>query len=341
MIKISVIIPVYNTGSVLKRTVKSILSQSFSEVEILLMNDGSTEMKTLQICNDLSEKDSRIKVFHQENKGIEKTRLEGIKNAKGKYFMFLDHDDVYLQNALKLLWETAENHQADIVIAKAKHQVFPGIYSPNNTPFPIQETVVSKEEFLKKWYLNFFGVNYFDVATWGKLYRTELMKSLQVQTFGYNFMEDVILNAQLFLQAEKIMFLPKVVYKQYYGGLSSKNNADMTLKGYLNTYPHRKMWLEQNGLASQVKYLHFEIKNVIIQVFQKWIEYKGTFEQFSKMSEFILNHPSFREAQENIQDDFWINNLTAGKHELNYNLLLKENNSPQKILKRVLKGIIS
>lgn len=341
VIKISVIIPVYNTGNVLKRTVKSILSQSFTEVEVLLMNDGSTDQKTLQICNELSKKDTRITVYNNENQGIEKTRLAGIQKVKGKYFMFLDHDDVYLKNALHLLWNNAENHQADIVIAKAKHQIFPGIYSPSTVHFPMKETVLSKEEFLKKWYLNFFGVNYFDVATWAKLYKTEMMKKNKIQTLGFNFMEDVILNAQLFLQAEKIMFIPHVIYKQYYGGLSSKNNPKTTLQGYLNTYPYRKKWLEQNGLASQVKYLHFEIKNVIIQVFQKWIEYEGDFDGFYEISEWIRKHSSFLEALENIQNDFWMKNIIDGEHNLNYQLLLKENNSAKRKIKKLLKKIIS
>ncbi len=95
---ISVIIPIYNTGALLQETINSVLNQTFKNFELLLINDGSNDLKTLEIIN--SQTDNRIKIINQINSGVAVSRNRGIAEAKGQYLAFLDHDDLFLPEKL-------------------------------------------------------------------------------------------------------------------------------------------------------------------------------------------------------------------------------------------------
>ena len=90
--KISVIIPAYNVSNYIEKCIKSILSQPMKDIEIIVVNDGSTD-DTLNKLIEIEKQDERVKVFNQENKGIMETRKSGLKEAVGDYLMFVDSDD--------------------------------------------------------------------------------------------------------------------------------------------------------------------------------------------------------------------------------------------------------
>lgn len=115
---ISVIIPVYNVEAYLHECVDSVLKQTYQNLEIILVDDGSTDSSG-QICDEYLEKDERITVIHQRNSGPSKTRNTGIENATGEYIYFLDSDDYIESNALELLVNTAEINGADLVFFDA------------------------------------------------------------------------------------------------------------------------------------------------------------------------------------------------------------------------------
>ena len=114
-LKISVVIPVYNTGKFLPACLDSVLSQSMPDFEVLAVNDASTD-DSLGILADYAAKAPRIRIINHEcNKGLLAARISGIKAASGKYLLFLDSDDCFLPGFLKKLWSVAEKKQADIV----------------------------------------------------------------------------------------------------------------------------------------------------------------------------------------------------------------------------------
>lgn len=119
-IKISVIIPVYNEESYLNQCLDSILAQTLQEIEILCIDDGSTD-RSLEILRDYAAKDSRFRVFTQENRYAGTARNVGIKYAEGKYFSFLDADDFFSPVLLERLYQAAEQQGADIVICNSFH----------------------------------------------------------------------------------------------------------------------------------------------------------------------------------------------------------------------------
>jgi len=113
--KITVIIPVYNTGKYLKAALDSVLAQSVSDFEIIAVNDASTD-DSLTVLTDYASRDSRIRIEnHEKNKGLLSVRLTGIRAARGKYIMFLDSDDIFLPDVMRNSLDTAEKYDADIV----------------------------------------------------------------------------------------------------------------------------------------------------------------------------------------------------------------------------------
>lgn len=114
-VKVSVIIPVYNTEKYVEKCINSVLNQTLKEIEVIIINDGSTD-NSLEIINKFSV-DERIKIISRENKGASKTRNEGLNLSKGKYLYYLDSDD-YLEgnDALESLYKKCEDENLDIVI---------------------------------------------------------------------------------------------------------------------------------------------------------------------------------------------------------------------------------
>ncbi len=158
---ISVIVPVYNRKETLVRCVKSLLDQTFSDLEIILVDDGSTDGSGA-VCNALSREDIRIRVIHKENGGVSSARNAGIEAAKGEYLMFMDSDDyAELQMAEKLLKSIGDD---DIAICGFHHH-YQGrdiVRIPN---VPGQR---GDENFL-----SLYGQGFMNMP-WNKLYRREL-----------------------------------------------------------------------------------------------------------------------------------------------------------------------
>lgn len=144
--KISIIVPVYNTEEYLAECLNSLLNQTLNEIEIICVNDGSTD-NSLEILNTFSKKFSNIIVFTKDNEGSGSARNLGLKHAKGEYIAFLDSDDFILNdNALNYLYECAIEENVDMVSANL--QSFNGKTVVKETPYlkPITEKTIKKSE---------------------------------------------------------------------------------------------------------------------------------------------------------------------------------------------------
>ena len=174
----SVIVPAYNSAEYIKTCIESILEQSYSGFELILVDDGSTDT-TLEICKSYAEKDSRIRVFHKENGGHTSARNEGLKNAAGKYILFLDSDDWLHINTLKTCYDEIIKNEPDILIYQMKN-------SNSTVPFAVLMTdgcyVISDLEKELK--------NDFIISETGSFV---FPKSLSAKCFKY----DAIYNAQM------------------------------------------------------------------------------------------------------------------------------------------------
>lgn len=113
--KISVIIPVYNDEKYLKQCVESVLTQSYRNLEVILVDDGSTDA-TPAICEEFRRQDNRIRIIYKQNEGVGASRNTGLAMATGDYVLFIDHDDWLLEDHIQKLYDLLKKNQADIAI---------------------------------------------------------------------------------------------------------------------------------------------------------------------------------------------------------------------------------
>ena len=116
---VSVILPVYNVEQYLKQCIDSVLAQTYQNIEIILVDDGSSD-STRKICDDYSIQHNNIKTLHKHNGGASSARNYGLKHANGEYVYFLDSDDYLINNAIEKMAVCAANNQADLVFIEAK-----------------------------------------------------------------------------------------------------------------------------------------------------------------------------------------------------------------------------
>jgi len=338
--KISVIVPVYNTGSKLLKCYKSILNQTFEDFECLLINDGSTDPKTLYLLKKISSIDSRFIVINKANEGIEKSRLVGVAKSKCDFLIFSDHDDYYEKNAFELLVNAQLEHDADIVSANCWHSYFSLLPFIKSKVVPnIGENVfMNHQEFINTYYQNFFGANSFPVSTWGKLYRKELFDE-PLLTYNVNFIEDIVINSQLFERANTLFFINDYVYTHIYGGLSSTFDFTKGLMGYANIYEFRKELLNKYSLSHLP--LLIEFKNVIEHYVNLLINYNYKLDEFIKLVSVIPETTCFKDiCSQKISDSVILHLIEKREFVHLYQLVSKQQTYTSK-LKYLVKRIMS
>ena len=217
--KVSIIVPIYNASKTLRRTLDSILNQSYNNLEIILVNDGSTD-DSLNICNEYKKIDSRIIIKNESNKGVSASRNIGLDNMTGDYVVFIDSDDTINADYIYNLLKTAIKTNADIVCSKINCIVVDKAFSPypqrNNNP------IYSKQSFLKM-FLNFQVGS----AVWGKIYKKSIIGDIKFQDLKINedfiFCWDVIKNSQLFSET------PDAIYNYYLNNEKSLSKANFSM----------------------------------------------------------------------------------------------------------------
>lgn len=187
---VSIIVPVYNAEKTLGRCVNSILSQTYSDYELLLIDDGSSD-NSGYICDQYAKEDKRIKVFHKKNGGVGSVRQLGLDKCSGIFIQFIDSDDWIEKNCLEESIRIAENKDADIVIND--------FFINNN------DTVIRKrQEYSGNLIEDFFAGRIFG-ALWNKLIKVELVKKSGVSfSHGLSFCEDLTFLCELAINKKSI-----------------------------------------------------------------------------------------------------------------------------------------
>lgn len=203
MLKVSIIIPVYNASDSIRKMLDSILAQTLNEFEVLMIDDGSTD-ESGRILDEYSAKDKRFKAFHKQNEGVAMARQLGVDNAKGEYCIHADADDRMDSTMLEELYTEAKAKDADVVIAD-----YFVCSKQGETVCKQQPSDLSPEHVLQDMFDNkLFG------ALWHKLVRTDLYRKYNAKFFkGINHCEDLLIWVQL-LQHPEVMvsYLPKAYY---------------------------------------------------------------------------------------------------------------------------------
>ena len=215
---ISVIVPVYNVEEYLKQCLDSILEQTFSNYEVILVNDGSTDSSGL-ICQEYAENDTRIRYFEKENGGLSDARNYGIEQAQGEYLTFVDSDDFLDASHLSVLYNALVNNDADISIANyANYQTSTATFYLH-TFGDYYEKIYTSEELIDD--LSFLERNDLSFSTiWGSLYKKRVFSFLRFPKGVIG--EDVALIYKMYTQVDKIVYVHKdtYIYRENDSGIS-------------------------------------------------------------------------------------------------------------------------
>lgn len=219
---ISVIVPVYKVEQYLHRCVDSILAQTYTNLEIILVDDGSPD-RCGAICDEYAAKDSRIRVIHQENGGLSAARNAGLDACTGEYIAFVDSDDYILPEMYKKMLSALLEHQVDICICHWQYEYADGRQTVDLSR--VDPTLFGKMTSLEFARFLFKGPyeNGVVVSAWNKLYRHDIFHT---QRFSGKYMEDDALHSRIFSRDFPVF----VVDQQYY--VYRENSASLTRQGF-------------------------------------------------------------------------------------------------------------
>jgi len=206
---ISVIIPLYNAEKYIAFTINSVLKQTFTNIEVVLINDGSTD-SSLEICQEFAEKDSRVKIFNQSNGGVSSARNLGLRKATGSYFFFLDADDILIPNCLELLFNEQQSNPESLIISN-----FEKFYSDEKITIESVMCEQNKRIFtLVEFYREILLLRY-NTYPWGTLVKASFFQNIEFPEHMSCF-EDLATMYKVYERASNIIFinLPLVYYRQ-------------------------------------------------------------------------------------------------------------------------------
>lgn len=290
--KISVIIPVYNIEAYLPRCLHSVLNQSYQNLEILLVDDGSTD-SSKELCDAYAKKDSRIRVIHQKNRGLSAARNSGLDVASGHFLFFLDGDDFIKKHTLAKLLKTASETGADCVLGQMQHVFIrpDGALGPKGAMpekvFP--ETMDSKQMMI---HMLLHGA-----SACNNLIRRDIFVSTR---FPLNLLnEDEITMLRIYELCKKTVHLNEVTYfyLQRPHSITHSNSSKRYIDFYCNTnmnlryirkkYPALQIYAESRLIAAMV-YCYYMLwkttKNIQEKTFFKRLRKNLRSKTFQKMA---------------------------------------------------------
>lgn len=220
--KVSVIIPVYNTEAYVRETVESILYQSLQDLEIIVINDGSTD-HSLEILNELAATDPRILLFSQANQGLSVTRNKGMSHAHGEFIYFMDSDDLLHPGALQTCYEKCIKENLDFVFFDAENigaGHLPSIRDYTHSGAEKQEISEGID------WLNFQMDTYtYFSPVWLNFIRHSYLQQLDLMFYPGIIHEDQLFTSMLYLNARRVGYIPIPFFKR-----RLRENSIMTSK---------------------------------------------------------------------------------------------------------------
>lgn len=249
--KISVIVPVYNVEKYLAECLESIVNQTYKNLEIILVNDGSTD-SCAQVCNEYALKDHRIKVINQKNGGLSAARNTGLQIVTGDFISFIDSDDLIAADFYQKLLQISIENKADIVECD---------FSKFETPAEIERTVMpfreSFELFKTEKALELLMREYLKQVVWNKIYRKEIIQDFQFPVGKIN--EDEYWTYKVLGNSKKIAKIPDVLYfyRQQGSSIMGREYSVKRLDGL-------------NALEERIKYMKINypnLENLAIKIF--------------------------------------------------------------------------
>ena len=261
---ISVIVPIYRVEKDLPACIDSILNQTFTDFELILVDDGSPD-RCPEICDETAKRDARVRVIHQANAGLSAARNAGIEIAHGEWLGFVDSDDYIAPQFYEKLYQTAQRTDADCVMCSVQNVDESG-KSIDSALMRVADEVKTGQEVLQK-------IGRDDVTpyltAWNKLYRRKLFNTLRYPSGRQN--EDVFVFAELFCQVQRAACVAEPLYF-YRKRIDSIMNSAVTLRNldemwaYVNCFEHLQQDDEESILKETEKRVFAKLTGVYYRV---------------------------------------------------------------------------
>ncbi len=219
--RISVIVPIYKVEKFLRRCLRSIQKQTFTDFEVLLINDDSPD-GSAAIAEEFCKNDPRFVLYHKENGGLSDARNYGIDRVRGEYIAFVDSDDHIHKDFLKLMYEACEKNGADMSYCKFMYSYFnTGLKLPR--PSGAKTGVMTREDALNDLIMD----SKFQSYAWNKLYKASLFQDYNIR-YPYMYFEDIATSCRLLHKANKLAVTSRHLYyyEKRFGSIVGTMNAE-------------------------------------------------------------------------------------------------------------------
>ena len=229
---VSIIIPVYNVHQFLAESLNSVINQTYTNLEIIVVDDGSTDGSD-EICDEYAVEDSRIRVIHQKNKGLSGARNTGLDIMSGDVVAFLDSDDAFNEEMIQRMVETMLNNDADVVICR-----YSSCRTTGRIPFPkTSSTNATSLVYDRKEALRALLSGKIDWYAWNKVYRRECFDSIRYPE-GQVY-EDIVTTYEILDASQKIAVIeePLIMYRRRMESITEKytlSSAQDRIRSYAN-----------------------------------------------------------------------------------------------------------
>lgn len=238
---ISVIVPIFNTEKYIEKSIRSILRQTYKELEIILVDDGSTD-SCPQICDRFEKEDSRVKVIHKKNGGLSDARNVGMQHASGEYYVFVDSDDYIESDMIEQLYRRIIEDHSDMAMCDFAIVDEDGNLLKTKTT-QVEDSVVDEERFWNEYY----GVNHiYCVVAWNKLFRRRIFDTIRFDKGKIH--EDEYIIHKIVSQCKRISFLKKKYY-YYVRHANSIMGEKFSIKSldYSEAFLNRSLYFRMNN----------------------------------------------------------------------------------------------
>lgn len=330
MIKISIIIAAYNIERYIEKCISSLINQTFSNIEIVVVNDGSTD-NTLDIISNLAKKDLRIKVINKKNEGLIEARRTGYENASGDYLIFIDGDDWLDIKACELVHKQIKEHSYDIV----NYTYFTAYENGKNIKSEIKSQRLNESEFLRELLL----IN-IKPCIWSKAIKRKFLEENNI-TFpkGVTYGEDLAMSIKMACNKPSVITInePLYYYFQRNGSITNSKLTEQALD-IIKVLDYGKEYMKNRGMynlfVEEYEYLSYrnlfysfviaknDINDIHKEIYIKWKEINRNLSS----NKYIREHRRNMSTKERIKMNLFDFNYEVGAYYVKFRNLLKKIN---------------
>ncbi len=284
---VSVIVAVYNAEKYIEKCVDSILSQTYENIEVILVDDGSTDNSPL-LCDRYERNDCRVHVIHKINGGLCDARNTGVRYSKGKYITFVDNDDIVNNEFIETLYNICEEYNCDIAMCDYLMTNEKSSLLPPQQTFSVK--VYNQKEIFKEFFKESNLVRFW--VSWDKMYRRELFDEIQYPIGRIH--DDMFTTHKLFGKAEKIAVTNKYLYYYFQreGSITGRNNTIEERIDVIEAIKEEVLFLKDNEFDDEYAFMLLKLYHMVCTVVKNREEYDGYFAK--------------KEHYDNVMDEFAI-----------------------------------